>query len=455
MKSNIIELNVDVESIVEIFEKSGYECYIVGGAIRDKLIGRDVNDWDFTTDANPDQILEVAKKHGVKAIPTGKKFGTIILVLNGEKYEVTTYRIEKDYVDHREPSVVYYSDSLIEDLKRRDFTINSLAYDIESGIVDYFEGISDLNNRVIRCVGDAEERFEEDALRMLRAIRFATQLNFEIESRTMDAILKKRNLLTFLSEERIREELNKILLSNNPRKGLNLFVKTGIVEIIFPELKDMIGFEQNTPHHDMDVFDHTISVVENTPCRLNIRLAALLHDIAKPKCYLEDDKGTGHFYGHEKESSILADEFLRRLKYSNEMTESVVNLVKNHMHVYRGEYTDKAIKKFVNKLKPNTLYDFIDLQWADVMSTTHRGETGFLDELKRRYEDILERNEAFSLKDLNINGNDLMNAGFDRGPIIGEILEYILERVLEKPELNKKNELLQIAETEFLSEKVF
>ncbi|MCT4660645.1 MAG: CCA tRNA nucleotidyltransferase [Tissierellales bacterium] len=451
MKSNVIELNDDVESIIKIFKKSGYECYIVGGAIRDKLIGRGVNDWDFTTDANPDQILELARKNSVKSIPTGKKFGTITLLINDEKYEVTTYRIEKDYVDHREPSVVYYSDSLIEDLKRRDFTINSLAYDIEMGVVDYFEGISDLKNRIIRCVGEAEERFEEDALRMLRAIRFAAQLNFEIESRTMDAILKKKNLLTFLSEERIREELNKILLSNNPRKGLDLFVKTGIIEVIFPELKDMIGFEQNTPHHDMDVFDHTISVVEKTPCRLNIRLAALLHDIAKPKCYLEDETGVGHFYGHEKESSILANEFLKRLKYSNEMTESVVNLVKNHMHVYRGEYTDKAIKKFVNKLKPNTLYDFIDLQWADVMSTTHRGETEFLEVLKRRYEAILERNEAFSLKDLDINGNDLMNAGFDRGPIIGEILEYILEKVLENPDLNRKKKLMKIAETKFLN----
>lgn len=447
MKNYNICMSDDAEKIIDLFESEGYECFAVGGAVRDSFIGKTVNDWDFATNASPDEIIALAQKWDLKSIPTGKKFGTITILINGVGYEVTTYRIEKNYIKHREPRDVVYTSVIKEDLARRDFTMNALAYSPKVGILDFFGGIEDIRNNIIRSVGDSDERFYEDALRMLRAIRFSSQLGFKVDKSVIDSITKNKKLVLFLSEERVREELNKILLSNHPSMGLKGLADTGLMTILFPELGKMIDFNQNTPHHDLDVFEHTISVVEHTSKNLKIRLAALLHDVAKPLCYSEDETGVGHFYGHEKQSAILANKFLKRLKYSNSMIESVENLVNNHMHVYRGEYSDKSIKKFVNRLKPNSIYDFIELQRADVLSTTHRDETSFLDELEKRYENIMERKEAFSIRDLEIDGNDLIELGFERGPMIGKLLKEMLDRVMERPELNTKNQLVELADS--------
>lgn len=442
MKNYKINLEKNVEKIIEIFNKENYEIFVVGGSVRDSILGIKVNDWDLTTIAEPDMVLEIAKKYNIKAIPTGIAHGTITYLIENRAYEITTYRLETEYINHRKPIGIKFSKSLKEDLKRRDFTINALAYHPEKGLFDYFGGLQDIKFKKLKTVGDANERLEEDSLRILRAIRFSSKLNFEMDINLINAIESKRNLIHYLSIERIQQEFSKIMISDNVVLGLKLLYKFRIMDIILPELLIMVGFNQNNPNHNLNLLDHTFKVIENTPSNLKLRLVALFHDIGKPQTYSEDDDKVGHFYKHEKVSSEMTYKIMKRLNYSNNLIKNVCNLISLHMNVYNGDYTDKAIKKLVNNLENNSIEEFVIIQKADILGTVNVNEIYRLDELLDRYEIMKNKKEPFNMSDININGNDLIKIGIMKGPKIGKILNEIFELVLDEKINNDKMQLI-------------
>lgn len=329
-----IQISKGVEYIINTLQENGYEAYIVGGAVRDSLLERKVNDWDITTSANPQEVVNIFENLGYKIIPTGLKHGTVTILINSIGYEVTTFRVDGEYEDNRHPKEVKFTSNLREDLKRRDLTINAMAYNDKIGLVDYFYGLEDLNNKIIRCVGNSKDRFNEDSLRMLRCIRFASQLNFCMEESIKLNIRKLSRNIANVSMERIRDELCKILVSSQPVYGIRNIVELNLMDYIIPELKACVGFEQHNIHHDKDVYGHILSVVENVPNKLELRLAALLHDIGKPRCFSIGDNGQGHFYGHQKISADMTKDILKRLKFDNKTIDKVDKLVYNHMTRY-------------------------------------------------------------------------------------------------------------------------
>ena len=442
-----IEIPSNVNLILNELYHNEYEGYIVGGCVRDSLLGRTPNDWDICTNAKPDELLNIFKNY--KTIPTGLKHGTITIIVNGEHYEVTTYRIDGDYSDGRRPDKVKFTDDIIKDLSRRDFTINAMAYNAHKGLVDPFYGLSYLEEGIIACVGNAYDRFKEDGLRMLRAIRFACQLGFKVDLDTSEGIYQNRHLLQNISKERIREELNKILLSETPSKGIKLLYGLELLDYVIPELSKCVGFEQYNPNHNKDVFNHTLKVVDCTQPELELRLAALFHDIGKPNTFTLDEYGVGHFYEHHKESARICREVMTRLKYSNKEIDHVSELVYHHM--IRYEKINSAIaKRFINKVGEDKIEDLFRLFVADKMGM--KGSHVFNDiyKLKFECEKVLSEKQPLSIKDLDINGNDLMKIGIPQGKEIGITLNLLLERVLENSELNNKETLLEMARNVYL-----
>ncbi|KNF09973.1 tRNA nucleotidyltransferase/poly(A) polymerase [Gottschalkia purinilytica] len=431
----------EVKIILDTLKGKGYKGYIVGGCVRDYLLKKIPQDWDICTNATPNEMLNIFKNF--KVIPTGIKHGTISVIVNNKIFEVTTFRTEKEYINNRKPSEVEFTRDLKDDLKRRDFTINALAYNDEDGLIDLFCGIEDLEKSLIKCVGDPYERFQEDALRILRGVRFATKLNFNIDNETFDAMHNKRELLKNISKERIREELVKILLSDKPSTGIRMLSELDLLKYTIPDIEECIGFEQKNPNHDKDIFEHTMCVLDNTEPKLNLRLAALLHDIGKPKCFTTDEKGIGHFYGHAKIGEELSEKILRSLKFDNDTILSVKILVEYHMSLYNFE-KDKSVKKFINKVGLNNIEDLLKLQIADRKGTKEGRDFNEICEFKNRYEEILNKKEPLSFKDLKINGHDIMELGFSQGKVIGEILKYLLDKVLEDPSLNNKDKLFKL-----------
>lgn len=437
----IIDMPNDVELIFNELNSNGYEAYIVGGCVRDSLLGRIPNDWDICTNATPNEILEVFRNY--KTIPTGLKHGTITIVIDGKYYEITTYRIDGDYSDGRRPDNVEFTDDIVKDLSRRDFTINAMAYNSQNGLVDPFYGLVHLNNETIHCVGNPDERFQEDGLRVLRAVRLATQLGFRISVDTEIAIIRNKKALKNISKERIREELNKILLSRKPSEGIVLLYSTELLEYTIPELKPCVGFNQHNINHDKDVFGHILSVLDNTEPKLELRLAALFHDIGKPNTFTIDENGTGHFYGHHKESAKICREVMTRLKYSNKEIEYISELVYYHMTRYEKLRTP-SVKKFINKVGVDKLDDLFKLFIADRLGSNPPYEFDDIYKLKFECERVLSEKQPLSVKDLDINGYDLMKIGIPQGKQIGVMLNLLLEKVLENPELNQKDILLEI-----------
>ncbi|MBW9170474.1 CCA tRNA nucleotidyltransferase [Clostridium estertheticum] len=432
----------DVKIILDTLKNNGYESYIVGGSVRDATIGKDVpKDYDITTNALPEEII----KFFDKTVPTGIKHGTITVMVNGEGYEVTTYRIDGEYLDNRRPSGVTFVSNLKEDLARRDFTINALAFNEVDGLIDCFDGIFDLKNKIIRAVGEPNKRFKEDALRMLRAIRFAASLDFYIEEKTMIAIKMNCNLISNVSTERIRDELCKMLVSNNTTKAFKLLEETNLLQIILPELQLTVGFNQRNPHHGKDVFSHILAVVEKCPPVLNIRMAGLLHDIAKPDCFTIDVSGIGHFYDHDRNGAKIAGQILRRLKFDNESITEIEILVKEHMNVLTKP-TAISVKHLINRTSMNLVFSLFALQRADALGS--RFPQIRLDEINRVEKqtiDIIESKVPLSIKELAVNGKDLMNEfSIKPGTQIGVMLKFLLNIVLENSELNTKDKLLSI-----------
>ncbi len=437
-----IELPSDVVKLLQKLQKSGHEAYVVGGCVRDSLLGRTPNDWDICTNASPKEMKDIFNDNTI--IPTGIKHGTITVIVNNEGYEITTFRIDGNYSDKRKPDSIKFTDNIIQDLSRRDFSINAMAYNDAEGLIDPYNGSNHLKSKTICCVGNPNERFQEDGLRILRAIRFSSQLGFDIEHNTKLAIVNNTELLKHISQERIRDELNKILLSDNQVKGIILLKTLGILDYIMPELQKCSNFNQYNINHDKDVFEHTMAVLDIVEPKLELRLAALFHDIGKPNTFTIDEDGAGHFYGHHKESAKICREIMTRLKYSNKEIEYVSELVYHHMIRYKKLRTS-SVKKFINKVGIDKLDDLFKLFIADIIGSKPPYEFDDIYKLKFECEKILLEEQPLGIKDLAINGYDLMDIGMKQGKEIGNMLNMLLEAVLEDSSLNNKNSLLEMA----------
>ena len=434
----------EIRSIGERLGKAGKKAYIVGGALRDFFMKRHgANDFDMATDALPEDIIALFPR----VVPTGIKHGTVTVLSGPYSVEITTLRIEKGYSDGRRPDSVRFVSEIEEDLSRRDFTMNSMAYDMASGsLFDPFGGREDIGRKSIRCVGEPSLRFKEDGLRPLRAIRFASQLGFSIEEKTYAAIPEAIGTFRLVSMERVRDEFQKILLSPSPELGLGLLERTGLLGVFLPELTAARGCSQKGMHA-FDVMDHLFLATKAAPPDLALRLAALFHDAGKPSTRALDENGLPTFYNHEKVSASLAEKALKRLKFPNDLISRVLHLVVNHMFNYGADWTDAAVRRFIARAGKENIEDLFSLRLADTSATQGLvSDPGLLDPFRLRIASILGRENAFSLRDLKIGGEELAAIGIPRGPTMGKMLNELLETVLDDPDQNTTETLLAIAE---------
>lgn len=433
-----IRIPEQVNTILDKLHQSGHEAYVVGGCVRDALLGREPNDWDITTSALPSEVKEIFPR----TIDTGLKHGTVTVLIGRESFEVTTYRVDGVYEDGRHPKQVTFTPSLSEDLRRRDFTINAMAYDPSSGLVDLFGGQEDLTDGVIRAVGDPVQRFTEDALRILRAFRFAAQLGYSIDPETLRAASSLSRNLEKISSERIREELEKILLSDNPDILMKAY-KAGITAVFLPEFDVCMETPQNNPHHCYDVGEHTIWSTALIRKDRILRLTMLLHDFGKPGTRTTDERGIDHFRGHPEESYRIAKTILRRLKYDNDTYRKVTTLVR--YHDLRMRLTEPAVRKAIVRVGEDLFPLYLEIQHADTMAQSlfqRDDKLAYTAELRRIYNRIMFRGDCLNLKDLAVNGSDIIAAGVRPGREVGSILAQMLEDVLNVPEHNDKGYLM-------------
>lgn len=434
----------DLKQLASRFESKGFQCYLVGGAIRNLLLGHKVKDFDIATDALPQQVNQLFQR----VIPTGIQHGTVTVLFKTHHFEVTTFRVDGEYTDHRRPDKVDFSPSLFEDLKRRDFTINSLAYDINTHILhDPFNGKEDLKKKIIRAIGNPVDRFKEDALRTLRACRFACVLGFRIEDDTFQGIIQTAHLIKNISQERIRDELTKILETRIPSIGLELLRTTGLMRHILPELEACKDVEQPAMHC-FDVYYHSLYACDAAPLtNLTVRLAALFHDIGKPHSITRNTNSDLRFYNHEKKSKQLTFRILKRLKFPNLIIESTCHLILQHMWSYDESWSDAAVRRFIRRIGPAHIDDLFALRKADQIGMCNHPIASYnLAQLQARIEAILRASAVISIKDLCINGHDIMRElAISQSVYVGRILDYLLECVIDDPTLNTRNRLLDIA----------
>ncbi|MBO6149106.1 MAG: CCA tRNA nucleotidyltransferase [Lachnospiraceae bacterium] len=439
-----IQLPRDVQHIIGVIEDAGYEAYAVGGCVRDALLNRTAADWDITTSAEPMEI----KRLFHRTIDVGLKHGTVTVLLGKRSYEVTTYRIDGDYEDARHPKNVHFTRDIGEDLKRRDFTINAMAYNERTGLLDLFSGREDLKNGIVRAVGDPMERFSEDALRILRAFRFAAKLGFSVEESTAKYAGQMALNLKKISAERIREELTKIVSSEHPEVLRELY-RQGISRIILPEFDRCMETEQRNPHHCLNVGEHTIEAMRQLPSAepfIILRLTMLFHDMGKPECHTRDEKGIDHFHGHAKISAQIAERVLMRLKSDRRTMELVKILVTNHDR--KPALTKKGVRRLMSELKE--AFPLLFPVWrADMLAQSEykrEEKLSYIAEVERLYREIEEAKDPVSISDLKINGRDLMHElKIEPGPDMGSILNRLLDAVLSEPELNNRDSLLALA----------
>lgn len=434
------------KQLMKILLDAGYEAYVVGGCVRDFCLGIVPHDWDICTNASPDAMKECFKKYHV--IETGLKHGTLTVMVSGTGYEITTFRVDGNYSDHRHPDSVTFVGNLKDDLQRRDFTINALAANISGKIIDYFNGFGDLENELIRCVGNANERFQEDALRILRAMRFASRFGFAIEYKTEQAMRKNAELLKHISAERVNKELSGILMGDC-YTVLRCF--PDILSTWIPEVEPCVGFWQRNPHHYKDVWNHTVSAIDDAPKDLYVRLALLYHDLGKPQCFTMEN-GIGHFYGHAAVSKAIAENSLRNLKFDNKTIEIVTQLVEAHDRTI--EPRKSVIRRCLNKYGK---MQFIRLVWLKVADKAAQmpveGEQPFsVEEIFAVLDEIESQKDCFILKNLAVNGHDLMEAGIPAGERMGHILNKLLDEVMGESVENNKEKLLERAKEIFNNE---
>lgn len=444
-----VQYRKPIEHLVSVFVKAGFECFLVGGAVRDLLLGHPVFEFDFATSARPQDIVKLFRR----TVPTGIKHGTVTVLQGDHSFEVTTYRSDGTYEDGRHPAEIRFSNSLEEDVKRRDFTVNGIVFDVlKDEVIDLVHGIDDLRAGIIRTIGNPLERFAEDGLRTYRACRFAAKLGFVIETSTLEAIKHSLDVAAKVSMERVRDELMKMLEAEKPSIGIEYMKDSGLLGLCLPELAQCVGVEQNK-YHLYDIYYHSIYSCDAVPKEYPlIRLAALLHDVGKVPTRNTGSDGDYTFYNHEVVGARMAKRILKRLKFSNEDAAAVLNLVSNHMFHYTSEWTDGAVRRFMRKVGLENLEHLFILRRADREGNGMRGGIPApIRELKKRIEKVIEDENAITVKDLDINGYVVMEEfGIQPGPLVGRILNHLLELVLDEPELNKREILLQRAR-EFVS----
>ena len=463
MENVIVRIPADAEKIIAILEQAGYEAYVVGGCVRDSILGREPGDWDITTSASPEQVKALFPR----TIDTGIVHGTVTVMLNHVGYEVTTYRVDGVYEDGRHPKSVTFTRSLSEDLLRRDFTINAMAYNPRTGLVDLYDGIGDLHRGCIRCVGNPTERFSEDALRILRALRFASQLDFAIADDTLSAMQKLAPKLSLVSAERVRVELVKLLGGKRPDMLITAF-ETGVTDVILQEWNAMITTSQDNPHHFCDVGRHTIRTIEamhkepeylaaNAHERMIYDMAMLLHDAGKPLCRTVGADGREHFYGHPAASAEVAKKVLRRLKFDNDTTALVTLLVRNHD--CRFEFKPdcdfpKVMRHITSRIGLENMHYLFPIMRADIEGQ-HRDyrERGLarVAQMEEEFRTITQKQQCVSIRDLAVSGRDLIALGYAPGPALGDALSRLLQIVLDDPSANTAERLSELA-AEWLSE---
>lgn len=425
--------------ILQTLNDTGYEAYLVGGCVRDLLRGMEPHDWDVCTSALPEETEACFAGHRI--IETGLKHGTVTVLEDGEPYEITTYRTEGPYSDSRRPDYVEFVSSLEADLARRDFTMNAIAMGLDGGLRDPFGGEKDIKSGLIRCVGEPAHRFQEDGLRVMRALRFASVLGYKIENGTAQAIHENRHMLEHVAAERINVELCKLLVGQNAGDILRQY--PDVFCQFWPELGPLVTLEQNNPWHCWGGWEHTIHAVEAAPLDLVLRLTMLLHDIGKPACKSTDENGVDHFYGHPAVSAKLADRMLRSLKFDNKTRERVVTLVE--YHDVQIPNRDRSIRKWLGRLGPEAFFQLLEVKRADGMGQSYelvKDRLAELEEMRAKAEEIVAQGQCFSLKDLAVNGRDVIAAGVAPGPEVGRVLERLLERVTGEEIPNERETLL-------------
>ena len=437
------EIEIIGKKALKELKKSGFCAFFVGGAVRDRIMKRKIHDIDIATDATTEEVTKIFCEKSV--IPTGLKHGTVTVVFEKTPIEITTFRTEEDYFDNRHPNKVSFSKNILDDLSRRDFTMNAIAESEDGILTDPFGGRGDIEKKLIKAVGEPEIRFNEDSLRILRALRFSAVLGFSIEERTDKAIRKCRALLKNLSPERVSGELSRLLCGKNAPNVL--FSYPEVLGEVIPVLLTMNGFFQHNRHHCFDVFEHTVNVLKNVRPELYMRLAALFHDCAKPQTFSVDENGEGHFYSHAPKSAAIAKNELERLRFDGETIERAVKLIK--IHDSPIECDEVTVKKKLRRLGERTFFDLVELQRADNLSQSKefRFRQNNFDYLEKTAKAILKENECFSLRSLAVNGNDMLSLGFF-GKEVGAVLDFLVEKVIEKTAKNEREELINLAEKE-------
>lgn len=431
----------DAIEIIRCIEEAGYEAYIVGGCVRDMLMDREPNDWDITTSAKPEQIKEIFKR----TYDTGIKHGTVTVILHEEHYEITTYRIEGEYKDFRRPEEVSFVEDITLDLSRRDFTMNAIAYHPERGFVDPYEGAKDIERKCIRSVRDAKERFTEDALRILRAVRFASQLGFDIEKQTLEGIDACKGLLVHISRERIRDEFLKVCVSPRP-EYIKLLHEQGLMQYIVPEFDKAFEVPQQHPHHIYDVANHTLESMKHIEPTVRLRLTMFLHDLGKIYTRTTDKHGIDHFYGHQKKSEGMCKEILKDLKLDNCMIKEVSQLI--YYHDYHIDHTINKVyvKKLLMQLDVELFEDLLKVQEADARAQNLdklKVKLEGIEKQKRLMKEILENNEPYKKSMMALTGTDLIKNGIAQGKEIGTLLDRALEKIIHEPDYNNTEMLLE------------
>ena len=436
-----IEVPAPVNYIIQELEKCGHEAYMVGGCVRDSVLGRKPHDYDICTSATPDEILQAFPYEEI--IPTGLQHGTVTILINKEPFEVTTYRIDGDYSDNRRPDNITFTKNLVEDLRRRDFTINAMAYNPKTGLIDPFNGLEDIKEEKIRCVGSAKDRFGEDTLRILRAIRFASQFGFVIEPDTDWEIHQQHKKLKNISVERINSEFCKIVSSDS--FCVQLLLYKDVFSLFIPELKSMFDFQQNNPYHAYDVFGHTVHAIKQCNSDdLVVKLAVFFHDFGKPHSYQDGEDGIRHFKGHGKVSAEITDSIMKRLRFDNETRNNVVELVYYHDATF--EVGKKYVKRWLNKIGEKQFRRLLEVRRADIKGQKtdyEKSRIEKVDNIEKNLEEILAEKSCFSLKDLTVNGNDVKEVmKLKEGKDIGYWLNEILKRVIDGELENNRDDLV-------------
>lgn len=440
-----IELPRKVVLIIKNLQRHGYDAYAVGGCVRDSILNRKPEDWDITTSAKPEQVKRIFRR----TVDTGIEHGTVTVLIGKDGFEVTTYRVDGLYEDGRHPKEVTFTSRLEEDLKRRDFTINAMAYNDDERLVDAFGGMRDLNYHLIRCVGDPKERFSEDALRILRAVRFSAQLAFSIEPETAEAIKSLAPNLEKISAERIQAELVKLLVSDHPER-IQDACELGITKVVLPEWDDMVGVKQNTPHHKYDVAAHTVHALQNVKNDKVLRLTMLFHDMGKPVMKTTDENGRDHFKGHAIASEQIAKTVMKRLKFDNDTIRKVTKLVA--YHDYRMEPTGANVRRAMHEIGVELFPYYLAVRLADTKAQSsyeRRGKLENIIQIRELYRNALRNKECVTLKDLAVTGTDLINLGIAPGKELGTLLNELLDMVIEDPAWNQKGKLCDYVKERF------